>query len=239
MTNKFYFEGDRRAAGVDELFAFVASRYDLMNDVQSAGLHRLWKRRLIRLANVQAGELAVDLCCGTGDLSFGLARRGAKVVGVDFNEQMLGVAERRRQKQPHWAVQFVRGDAMRIPFRDEAFDVAVIGYGLRNLASWEKGLQEMLRVVKPRGRVLALEFGKPDNPIWRQVYFGYLRFAVPVMGKVFCGDSAAYAYILESLQRYPAQHVVADRMRQLGFQRVQVVNLLGGIMSINYGERAG
>jgi demethylmenaquinone methyltransferase / 2-methoxy-6-polyprenyl-1,4-benzoquinol methylase len=112
-----------------------------------------------------------------------------------------------------------------------------VGYGLRNLASWEIGLQEMLRVAKPGGRLLALDFGKPDNGLWRAVYFGYLKLFVPWLGRLFCGNAEAYAYILESLQHYPAQVGVAAKMREFGLQNVRIVNLLGGAMSINYGER--
>src|SRR5207247_664965 len=100
--------------------------------------------------------------------------------------------------------QFLHGDAQRIPFADATFDIVTVGYGLRNLASWETGLREMLRVAKPGGRLLVLDFGKPDNAVWRAIYFGYLRCFVPVFGKMFCGNSATHAYILESLQHYPA-----------------------------------
>jgi demethylmenaquinone methyltransferase/2-methoxy-6-polyprenyl-1,4-benzoquinol methylase len=134
-------------------------------------------------------------------------------------------------------VLFVRGDAQELPFRDSSFDIVTVGYGLRNLADWERGLSEMRRVAKPGGRLLVLDFGKPDNAMWRGVYYGYLRLFVPCLGLIFCGSASAYRYILESLQHYPAQQGVAGKMRELGLVNVRIVNLLGGVMTINYGEK--
>ena len=236
MASTFFDPGDQRAAKVGDLFARIAPRYDLINDLQSFGLHRLWKRRVIRLARPQPGERALDVCCGTGDLALGLARCGAQVAGLDFTEPMLDVATRRRsEKRPH----FVRADAQQIPFRDSSFHIVTVGYGLRNLANWETGLCEMRRVATAGGRLLVLDFGKPDNALWRSLYFGYLRIFVPWLGRVFCGNAAAYSYILESLKHYPAQHGVAAKMRDLGLVNVRVINLLGGVMTINYGEKGG
>jgi demethylmenaquinone methyltransferase/2-methoxy-6-polyprenyl-1,4-benzoquinol methylase len=131
----------------------------------------------------------------------------------------------------------MRGDAQNLPFGDGLFDVVTVSYGLRNLASWERGLEEMWRVARPGGRLLALDFGKPDNRILRGLYFSYLRWCVPVFGKIFCGDSATHAYILESLMNYPAQRGVEGKMRTLQCAEVRVHNLLGGAMSINEGKK--
>jgi demethylmenaquinone methyltransferase/2-methoxy-6-polyprenyl-1,4-benzoquinol methylase len=256
MANTFFDPGDQRAAKVHELFSRIAPRYDLINDLQSFGLHRYWKRRVVRLARPQPGQRALDLCCGTGDLALALARRGAQVAGLDFSEQMLDAAQRRDSRsrtqepeaEPHASrspqhgspsPRFVRGDAQRIPFPDNSFDIVTIGYGLRNLANWEMGLREMRRVANPGGRLVVLDFGKPDNALWRGLYFGYLKLFVPWLGRIFCGSAGAYAYILESLKHYPAQHAVAAKMRELGLANVRVISLLGGAMSINYGEKPG
>jgi demethylmenaquinone methyltransferase/2-methoxy-6-polyprenyl-1,4-benzoquinol methylase len=134
-------------------------------------------------------------------------------------------------------IRFVRGDAQDLPFAEDSFDIVTVGYGLRNLASWETGLREMQRVAKPGGRLLVLEFGKPDNPLWRGLYSSYLRLFVPVFGRLFCGNAGAYSYILESLRAYPSQQGVAATMRQLGLTDVRVINLLGGVMSILYAEK--
>jgi demethylmenaquinone methyltransferase / 2-methoxy-6-polyprenyl-1,4-benzoquinol methylase len=261
VANKFYAPGEQRAARVNALFDTIAARYDLINDLQSFGLHRYWKRRLVRLAVKSSGlgngahrsmgekstrrpVQALDLCCGTGDVAFALARSGMDVVGLDFSEPMLAVAEQRLNTASDTnvaarpTVRFLRGDAQQIPFPDESFDLVTISYGLRNLASLETGLQEMRRVLRPGGCAIILDFGKPENRLWRAIYFGYLKGFVPLLGRLFCGDADTHGYILESLKGYAAQKGVADRMRELNFDAVRIINLMGGIMSINYGERS-
>jgi len=240
VSNVFYTPGVQRAARVNDLFAAIARRYDLLNDLQSFGLHRRWKRRVAELAAVQPGGRALDLCCGTGDIAFALARRGAEVTGLDFSQKMLEVAESRRLKKPELKTQkliFIQGDAQQIPFSDATFDIVTVGYGLRNLMNWETGLAEMQRVARPGARLVVLDFGKPANALWRKIYFGHLRCSVPLVGWLFCGNADAYAYILESLKHYPAQLAVAEKMRELKLVNVHVINLLGGAMAINYGEK--
>ena len=236
MPNRFYVEGEQRSDKVNDLFARVAPRYDLINDLQSFGLHRAWKRRVVALAKVVPGERALDICCGTGDISFALAAAGARVMGVDFSDAMLEVARRRTKVSRREAIspKFQHVDAQNLEFSDNSFDLVTVGYGLRNLASWERGLSEMHRVAKPGGRILVLDFGKPENRAWRAIYFVYLRWVVPIFGKLFCGDAATHGYILESLKRYPAQRGVADAMQRLDCREVRIVSLLGGAMSINY-----
>jgi ubiquinone/menaquinone biosynthesis C-methylase UbiE len=126
---------------------------------------------------------------------------------------------------------------MKVPFPDHNFDIITVGYGLRNLSDWKAGLGEMQRVAKGGARLLVLEFGKPKQPLWRSVYFGYLRCFVPLLGLLFCGSASAYSYILESLKHYPAQEGVAAEMRRLGLENVRVLSFLGGVMTINYGEQ--
>jgi demethylmenaquinone methyltransferase/2-methoxy-6-polyprenyl-1,4-benzoquinol methylase len=240
VSNVFYSPGAQRAAKVNDLFAAIARRYDLLNDLQSFGLHRRWKRRVVELAAVQSGNRALDLCCGTGDLALALARRGAEVTGLDFSPAMLEIAEARRQRNFKSRIsnlKFMPGDALQIPFPDASFDIVTVGYGLRNLTSWEKGLGEMHRVAKPGARLVVLDFGKPANALWRGIYFAHLKCAVPLLGWLFCGNADAYAYILESLKQYPAQPAVAAKMRELKLVNVRVINLLGGAMAINYGEK--
>jgi len=265
MAESFFQEGAQRADRVRALFARIAPRYDLINDLQSFGLHRYWKRRVLELARGRAGQNALDVCCGTGDLAIGLSRRGLQVTGLDFSEPMLAIARRRtngvqgdkglnftpvraetgqdRQPPPGLVssparrLRFLQGDAQKLPFPDDSFEVVTMGYGLRNLADWEQGLREMLRVAKPGGRVLVLDFGKPENRLWRAFYYAYLRVFVPMLGLIVCGNANAYAYILESLKHYPAQRGVENKMRNLGLAEARVVNFLGGVMSINYGEK--
>ncbi len=238
MGNAYYTPDATRAAKVNSLFARIAPRYDLINDLQSFGLHRLWKRRLARLADSRPGLRALDLCCGTGDVAFALARAGAEVTGLDFSEEMLAVANRRKSSAGTSPIEFLHGDALKTPFPDAHFDIVTLSYGLRNLADFAGGLREMHRVTRPGGRLVILDFGKPPHPLWRALYFGYLRFAVPIFGRILCGDAAAYAYILESLQHYPAQEGVAETLRTLGCAKVRVINLLGGAMSLHCAEKA-
>jgi ubiquinone/menaquinone biosynthesis methyltransferase len=173
---------------VNDLFAAIARRYDLLNDLQSFGLHRLWKRRVVQLAAVKTGDRALDLCCGTGDISFALARRGAETTGLDFSPQMLEVAESRRRESKSQSqianLKFIQGDAQQIPFPDNSFDIVTVGYGLRNLPSWERGLDEMFRVAKPGARLIVLDFGKPPNALWRAIYFTHLK--VPCRSSAGC-----------------------------------------------------
>ena len=242
MSNTFYAPGEQRAARVSDLFAAIAGRYDLLNDLQSFGLHRRWKRRVAELAAVPPGGRALDLCCGTGDIAFALARRGAAVTGLDFSSPMLDVAEARNKiPDPRTGSRnptFIQGDAQDIPFPAAIFDAVTVGYGLRNLADWQTGLTEMHRVAKPGGRLVVLDFGKPANRLWRKIYFTHLRCSVPLVGWLFGGNAGAYAYILESLNHFPAQLGVAERMRDLKLVNLRVINLLGGAMAINYGEKA-
>jgi demethylmenaquinone methyltransferase/2-methoxy-6-polyprenyl-1,4-benzoquinol methylase len=243
VSNVFFAPGEPRAAKVNDLFAAIARRYDLLNDLQSFGLHRRWKRRVAALAAAAPGARALDLCCGTGDIAFALARRGAETIGLDFSPQMLEVAELRRCKANRKSqivnLKFLEGDAQQLPFPDNAFDIVTVGYGLRNLASWERGLDEMFRVARPGARLIVLDFGKPPNALWRKIYFTHLKISVPLIGWLFCGNAQAYAYILESLKHYPAQLAVAEKMRALKLANVRVINLLGGAMAINYGEKPG
>jgi demethylmenaquinone methyltransferase / 2-methoxy-6-polyprenyl-1,4-benzoquinol methylase len=263
VANRFYAPGRQREERVKALFARVAARYDLLNDLQSCGLHRLWKQRLVKLAAPKAGDRALDVCCGTADLCFAFADQGIRVVGLDFSQQMLEVALARKARgqtvktipdaevkhgmhsgdgprqsdAAHTSLDFVQGDALRLPFADNTFDIVSVGYGLRNLVDWAAGLEEMRRVARPGGGLLVLDLGKPDNPLWRALYFGYLRLFVPCLGWLFCGSASAYSYLLESLKHYPAQQGVADKMRQLKLTNISVIHLLGGAMSINYGEK--
>ena len=238
MTNEFYSPGEQRAAQVNRLFATIATRYDLINDIQSLGAHRRWKQRVANLANVKPGDRALDLCCGTGDISFALAKSGAQVSGLDFSEAMLAVANQRNPQSAIRNPQFIQGDAQKTLFANDTFDAVTVGFGLRNLASWEAGLDEMVRVGKPGARLIVLDFGKPDNALWRAIYFTYLKLLVPFLGLLVCGKPSAYAYIIASLRDYPAQRGVDERMKKLGLVNVRVDNFISGAMSINYGEKS-
>ena len=223
---------------VQSLFAAIASRYDLINDVQSLGLHRRWKRRVVDLASVRLGDRALDVCCGTGDIAWEMAGRGAQVTGLDLCGPMLAIAEQkgysvmRSMPEGYTAPQFILSDAMALPFPDGSFEVVTAGYGLRNLADWKKGLHEMQRVARPGARLVVLDFGRPRNPVWRAIYMAYLRLVVPLLGLIFCGNLRAYAYISRSVRHYPVQQGLEHAMREMGLEEVSTVDLFGGAMSI-------
>ncbi|MDB6130021.1 MAG: bifunctional demethylmenaquinone methyltransferase/2-methoxy-6-polyprenyl,4-benzoquinol methylase [Verrucomicrobiales bacterium] len=239
MSNKYYQAGLKRAPAVEALFNKIAGRYDLINDLQSFGLHRLWKRKLVSLANLAPGVAALDLCCGTGDVAFSLAKAGAKVTAADFTRGMLDVAEHRSLAlPPEYRPQFIQADALHLPFPDNSFDIVTISFGLRNLSDEFAGLAEIKRVLRSGGQALVLDFGKPNNPLLKKLYFFYLKRIVPVIGKIFCGDSDTHSYIYESLLRYQAQIGVQREMNRQGFQDARIHNLMGGMMSINTGKKS-
>lgn len=239
--------GQRHTDQVQGLFAAIASRYDLINDIQSLGLHHRWKRQVADLATVRPGDRALDVCCGTGDIAFELARRGARVTGLDLCRPMLAIAERRGnvvkqsgRSEPgeYTAPGFIKADAMDVPFPDKSFEVVTAGYGLRNLADWRKGLCEMKRVARPGGRLVVLDFGRPKNPVWRVIYMAYLRWIVPVLGLVLCSNLRAYAYIHESVRHYPTQQGLEEAMQEISLQGISTVNLFGGAMTITRATKA-
>jgi len=218
---------------VDQLFGAIAARYDLVNDIQSLGLHRVWKRRVVSLANFSESETGLDLCCGTGDIATGLAKRGGSIVGMDLNRPMLQQAAARLAKRGEQRVNLAQANAMQLPLGNHSLDLVTIGYGLRNLANMDDGLREITRVLKPGGRLLILDFGKPKNRIIRSVYFLYLAVMLPVFGWLCCGNASAYAYVLDSLKKYSAQKGVTSVLRSTGYKSVQVMEIMAGAMSIH------
>lgn len=237
-TNKYLSYDAERAPKVGELFSKLARRYDLVNDVMSLGLHRVWKRRTVRLA--LAGRTAparvLDLCCGTGDLTFlAEASEPARLVGLDLTLPMLRVA-RRRARMAGSRAKFAQGDALRLPLASASVDAVTIGYGLRNVADPLAALKEIRRVLAPGGRVVVLDFGKPDNRVAGALYGAYLHAVMPAMGWLFHRDPETYAYIPASLERYPAQRGVAALMTEAGFSGVRWEDGLLGTMGFNVGE---
>jgi demethylmenaquinone methyltransferase/2-methoxy-6-polyprenyl-1,4-benzoquinol methylase len=228
VESKFYQVDEHRAEKVHDLFATIARRYDLLNDIMSVGLHRRWKRRLVELAGEPRDVL--DLCCGTGDIAL---RFRARVVGVDFTEEMLRVAATRGNSEVSW----IRADALRLPFVDESFDAVSVGYGLRNLSDIEQGLREVLRVLRPGGKFVSLDFGKPESAPFRALYFGYLRIVLPILGRMFCGDPDTHGYILTSLRNYPAQRGIKEMMTSQGYRDCGFEEFWLGSMAINYGSK--
>jgi demethylmenaquinone methyltransferase/2-methoxy-6-polyprenyl-1,4-benzoquinol methylase len=234
MAEGYFSKDETRAQRVRDLFDTIAPRYDFINDLQSLGLHRRWKNRLVALAEPAKGQRALDLCCGTGDIALALARRGAEVTGLDFSQPMLDQATARDREK---TVTFLPGDALETKQPENHFDLVTIAYGLRNLASVEAGLREMHRVAKPGGKLLVLDFGQPPNRFLRFWYRGYLKYAVPIFGRIFCRNAPAYAYIHESLENYPAQDGVDKILCELGCEQTEIHRILGSTMTINVGVK--
>jgi demethylmenaquinone methyltransferase/2-methoxy-6-polyprenyl-1,4-benzoquinol methylase len=239
MESKFYQANEHRAEKVHELFATIARRYDFLNDVMIAGLHRRWKRRVVELAGPGRQRDVLDLCFGTGDIARLFARGEGQVTGADFTEEMLRVADARCSRESHSRLQWVQADALRLPFGDNSFDVVSVGYGLRNLADIQLGLREILRVLKPGGKFVSLDFGKPESKAFRAFYFGYLRIALPILGRLFCGDPDTHGYILTSLQDYPAQRGIKELMESCGYRECGFKEFCLGSMAINFGVKPG
>src|SRR5690349_8028954 len=203
----------------------------------SFGLHRRWKRQTVELAlRDKSKPRVLDLCCGSGDLSFLAEDGGAgSVAGADFTLPMLAVA-RRRKIEGRRRSAFLQADALRLPFADGSFDVVTVGYGLRNIADIPAALAEMRRVLAPGGRAVILDFGKPSNPLTAALYGAFLHTMMPAVGWLFHGDPDTYLYIPESLKRFPAQRGVAKLMGEAGFVNASYENRLLGTMGINVGQ---
>ena len=225
-------DGKRRY--VRRLFATIADRYDFITQFLSYGQDRRWKRRLVQLAAVTAGDRVLDLACGTGDILFGAATRAKRAVGLDITHRMLQLA---KEKGPH--AEWVCGDMTALPLGSETFNVVTTGYGLRNVPDLAAAVREIQRVLVPNGRLLALDFNRPDNAIVRFVYLAYLTAVGSALGFVLHGDPDTYRYIPESIRNYPGAHGVARLLAQHGFTDVRVVPLLGGLMAIHVARKAG
>jgi len=230
-------EPSRKRRYVRDLFGRIAGRYDLTNDVMSLGLHRRWKDRVLDLAELRPGLSVLDLAAGTGDLALGAAARvgpDGSVVAADLTPEMMRVgAGRQGAERVAWSA----ADALDLPFADDSFDRVLIGYGLRNFPDLARSLREIRRCLKPGGRLVTLDFGKPRGGVLRRLYLGYLQASTTVVGWVLHRDPEAYLYIPESLRAYPSQAKVADLMHEAGFGRCVWADLLLGTMAIHVADR--
>ena len=232
---------DAKQGLVDGVFRQVADRYDVMNDLMSLGLHRLWKDALITKLRRSPGRPFnhLDVAGGTGDVAFHVARTigpSAEVTVVDVNPDMLRVgAERARTIGLSDRVSFVCGNAEALPTRDGRFDAFTIAFGIRNVPRIERALAEAYRTLKRGGRFLCLEFSRVDLPGLDRIYAAYSDAVIPALGKVVAGDGAPYRYLVESIRRFPPPEVFADMIRRAGFDRVVVERLSGGVVAIHSG----
>lgn len=218
------------------MFADVAARYDLFNHLFSLNIDRLWRRRTVkRLQHIlsRPDAIALDVACGTGDLTVVLAQERARVIGIDFCRPMLALAQQKSDKP----LLFIEGDALALPFKDKSFDAVTIAFGLRNLADPRAGLIELRRVIKPDGMLAVLEFSKPIVPGFSQIFNLYFRRVLTKIGDLFNSHQGAYTYLSVSVQKFPDQKQLAEMMREVGFATVEFENLTGGIAALHTGVK--
>ena len=229
---------EEKARRVDEVFSSVASRYDLMNDLMSFGIHRYWKRLCVHLARLRPGARVLDVASGTGDLAALLNRSGCDVVSCDINEAMLRsgrdkLADRGLVKDVH----YVRADAERLPFADNSFDCATLAFGLRNMTDKPAALRAVHAGLKYGGQVLVLEFSRVTSNLLRRVYDSYSFHAIPALGKLVLQDPDSYRYLVESIRMHPDQESLKTMLEEAGFSRVDYLNLSGGIVALHQGYK--
>jgi demethylmenaquinone methyltransferase / 2-methoxy-6-polyprenyl-1,4-benzoquinol methylase len=230
-------ESDEFAGQVRTMFDRIAGVYDLMNTAMTAGMHHRWRWRAAALAELEPGNAALDVCCGTGDLALELSDRvgpEGSVVGCDFSERMLDAARDKAAGRGVTNVRFEWADALRLPYPDGSFDAATIGFGARNLADLDGGLRELARVLRPGGRLVILEITQPRRPPLSAFYSLWFDRIVPLLGTL-AGDRSAYTYLPESVRRFPPPRGLAERMAAVGFGRVRYFVLAGGIITIHAG----
>jgi demethylmenaquinone methyltransferase/2-methoxy-6-polyprenyl-1,4-benzoquinol methylase len=229
---------ESKAVRVRSMFAEIAPRYDLLNHALSLNVDKMWRRFAVKKVAGRLnrpGALALDLCCGTGDLSVALGEV-AETCAVDFCRPMLEISLAKARSSPR-AISVIEGDALRAPFPDESFDVVTMAFGLRNLESIEGGLGEMYRLLKPGGRGAVLEFSHPRAPVLRGVFNFYFTRVLPRIGNAVSGSGFAYSYLPDSVLAFPDQEALAEAMRAVGFSSVRYYNLFWGVAALHTGDK--
>lgn len=230
---------EQKASMVADVFHSVAAKYDVMNDLMSMGIHRLWKRYTIDCSGVRAGHKVLDLAGGTGDLAAKFSRLvgpSGQVILADINAAMLSVGrDKLRDAGIVGNIDFVQANAEALPFPDNFFDVITIAFGLRNVTDKDKALASMYRVLKPGGRLLVLEFSKPQFDWLNKVYDTYSFHILPKMGQLVANDAESYQYLAESIRMHPDQETLKSMMEAVGFEQTTYHNLTGGIVALHRG----
>lgn len=233
-------EAKAKEKHVHEVFERIAPKYDFMNDLLSFRRHKAWRKFALKKMNIQKGETALDLCCGTCDWTIAIAERngGARVVGLDFSEQMLNYGKMKIERKGNLDhITLIQGNAMELPFEDNEFDYITIGFGLRNLPDYEKALREMYRVVKPGGRVVCLELSTPIWQPFKGIYNIYLKIILPTLGKLFAKSYKQYKWLPESLAMFPDHQELKEIFSKAGFAEVEAYPLSGGIAALHIGKK--
>jgi demethylmenaquinone methyltransferase/2-methoxy-6-polyprenyl-1,4-benzoquinol methylase len=220
---------------VHDVFSSVARRYDLMNDVMSGGLHRLWKDQFVARLRPRKGEHILDMAGGTGDVAFRIARSGAEVTVADINAEMLAVGVDRAEARGLAGMTWSEENAERLSFADKAFDAYSIAFGIRNVTHIDQALAEAHRVLKTGGRFYCLEFSQTSWPGFAKVYDRYSHDIVPRLGRLFANDAESYRYLIESIRRFPDRNAFAAMIGKAGFANVRAEPILGGLVAIHSG----
>ena len=222
---------------VRRMFNDISRRYDFLNHFLSAGIDRLWRRKAVRLSGLAAGDIFLDVACGTGDLSVEAAKSNPKkIVGVDFAENMLsGFRVKKESLGLDGSLEIIQASAEELPFPEESFDVTAVAFGARNFGNLKKGLAEMHRVLKRGGRIVVLEFSRPRVFPVKQFYFLYFRHILPALGKIVSGDGSAYTYLPESVSAFPDGDDFVEVLRSVNFREVRSVPMTFGIATAYYG----
>jgi demethylmenaquinone methyltransferase/2-methoxy-6-polyprenyl-1,4-benzoquinol methylase len=230
---------DEKTRRVGEVFSGVASKYDIMNDAMSGGMHRVWKNRFVRRVKPQPGEAILDMAGGTGDIAFRLAERGAEVTVSDINQAMLDVGIERAMERgiakDQGGLVWSRQNAEELSFPNRMFDAYTIAFGIRNVTHIDKALAEAHRVLKYGGRFFCLEFSTTEWPGFKEAYDLYSHKLVPQLGKTIAGDADSYRYLIESIRRFPSMPEFEAMIRRAGFARTKVEPIMGGLVAIHSG----
>jgi len=226
---------------VRQTFNEIARNYDRLNTLMSMGRDQKWRKFAVRRCEVKPGASVLDACCGTGFLSMEMARAvgsQGRVIGLDFSEKMLEVAGKNVTRFPlAGVINFIQGNAMDLPFAENSFDGATVGWGLRNLPDLRRGIQELARVVKPGGKLVSLDMGKPTLPVFKQGYWLYFDKLVPLMGKIWSGRREAYQYLHDSAMEFPPQQELTNIFAECGLVETRYFNLLGGVVAVVEGRK--
>ncbi|MBM7856043.1 demethylmenaquinone methyltransferase/2-methoxy-6-polyprenyl-1,4-benzoquinol methylase [Desulfohalotomaculum tongense] len=225
---------------VHRVFETISDRYDFMNSVISFQRHKAWRKDTMKRMKVQKGQTALDVCCGTADWTIALAEAvgpNGMVYGLDFSKNMLKVGREKVAARGLNQVKLVQGNAMDLPFAENTFDYATIGFGLRNVPDYMKVLREMQRVVKPGGKVVCLETSQPTIPVFRQLYYAYFSYVMPVLGKLLANSYKQYSWLQESAKDFPDRQQLADMFRQAGLVDIEVKAYTGGVAAMHLGYK--
>ena len=240
MSKTDYVKGKKKEEYVHSVFEKIADKYDFMNSLLSFRRHKVWRKFTMKKMNINVGDTALDVACGTADWTIALAEvsKTGIITGIDFSQNMLEVGKQKvSELKLDKQIELVFGNAMDLPFEDNTFNHATIGFALRNVPNIEKVLSEMTRVIKPGGKVVSLELSKPNRALFRKIYYFYFYKVLPFLGKIFANRYEQYAWLPESLTNFPDQKELAEIFQKAGLENIEVYPLTGGIAALHIGTK--